>query len=157
MKIICLLTVFLACIAVTPAQTTAVSLIRAVRERSNRALAAHDITTFGESLTDDFVMVRGSGVFVPSRQAYMDQIAADFKDPKSVRYERIPEKIEISTATALAAEHGHWTATLPSGKNAYTGTCLAMWRLTGTQWKIRSELFVVIACGDEASCAACRK
>jgi ketosteroid isomerase-like protein len=148
---------FLTCLVLMPAQMDAISLIRAERERSNRALAAHDIRTFGESLTEDFVMVRGSGVFMPSRQSYMDQIAGDFKDPKAVRYERVAEKIEISSATALAAEHGRWTATLPNGKDAYSGTYLAMWRLVGTQWKIRSELFVVLACGDEASCAAYRK
>ena len=55
----------LACIALAAAQPPAdpASQIRAVRERSNRALAVHDNKTFGESLASDFVIVRGNGVF----------------------------------------------------------------------------------------------
>ena len=102
-------------------------------------------------------MVRGSGAFVPSRQAYIDQFEADFKDPKSVRYERIPDKIELSSVSPLAAEHGHWQGTLPNGNKAYSGTYLAMWRQIDGKWKIRSELFVVLHCEDDAACAAYRK
>src|SRR4051794_35513568 len=87
---------FFVCLMLAPAQekSDAVSQIRASRERSNRALAARDIKVFGENLAPDFVMVRGSGAFVPSRQAYIDRFAGDFKDPAAVRYERIPDKIE---------------------------------------------------------------
>ena len=131
--------------------------IRAVRERSNRALAIRDIKAFGESLDPDFVMIRGNGVLVSSRQGYIDVIGGDFKDPKAVRYERIPDKIEISSAAPLAAEHGHWIGTRPDGKRAYGGTYLAMWRRTESGWKIRSELFVVLSCDDEAACAGYRK
>jgi uncharacterized protein (TIGR02246 family) len=131
--------------------------IRSLRQRSNRALASHDIKAFAESLAPDFVMIRGSGVFVPSRQAYIDLIAADFKDSEAVRYERTPEKIEVSSAAPLAAEHGHWTATRPDGQRAFRGTYLAMWRRTEKGWKLRSELFVVLNCADEAACAAYRQ
>jgi ketosteroid isomerase-like protein len=134
-----------------------VAQIRAARERSNRALATHDIKTFGESLAPDYVMIRGNGVFVPSRQAYIDRFAGDFRDPNAVRYERMPETIEISSLAPLAAEHGHWVATLANGKRAYTGTYLAMWRQVGTEWKIRSELFVVLTCDDQETCASYRK
>jgi ketosteroid isomerase-like protein len=150
---------FLACLLLASAQvkTDPDSQIRRVREESNRALAAHDIRTFGASLAPDFVMVRGNGTFVASRQAYLDLIDADFQDPKAVRYERIPDKIELSSVAPLAAEHGHWTATLSNGRKAYTGTYLAMWRRVETEWKIRSELFVVLNCDDEATCAGYRK
>ncbi len=149
----------LACLSLTSAQVKAdaEAAIRAARQRSNLALAKRDIKAFAESLATDFVMVRGNGVFVPSRQAYIDLIGDDFKDPNSVRYERIADRIEISSATALAAEHGHWTATLPGGRRAYTGSYLAMWRQTGNAWQIRSELFVVLTCADAAACAAYRK
>ena len=150
---------FLACIALAVAQapTDPVSQIYAAREQSNRALAMHDVKGFGESLAADFVIVRGNGVFMPSRQAWMDAIEADFKNPNAVRYERVPDKIEISLASPIAAEHGHWTATLPNGKVAYTGTYLAMWRRSEAAWQIRSELFVVLGCDDEATCAGYRK
>jgi uncharacterized protein (TIGR02246 family) len=134
-----------------------VNAIRAERERSNRALAAHDAAAFGASLASDCVMVRGNGGFVPSRQAYIELIAEDFKNPAAVRYERVPERIDVSTAAPLAAEHGRWTATRPDGKRAFAGTYLAMWRRTDAGWKIRSELFVLLACDDEAACAGYRK
>lgn len=135
----------------------AVAQIRAARERSNRAIAARDIEAFGESIAEDYVMVRGKGVFVPSRQAYLEDNAADFKKPDAVRYERIPDKIELSTVLPIAAEHGHWIATSPNGKIAYGGTYLAMWRQGKKGWQLRSELFVLLSCQDEAACAAYRK
>ena len=57
----------------------------------------------------------------------------------------------------IAAEHGHWVATLPNGKRAYTVTYLAMWKRGDTAWQIRSELFVLLGCEDEATCALYRK
>jgi len=149
---------FLACTALAAqAPNDAVSQIRAAREQSNWALAMHDIKAFGESLAADFVIVRGNGVFMLSRQAWVDAVETDFKNPNAVRYERIPDKIEISAVSPIAAEHGHWTATLPNGKRAYTGTYLAMWRRGEIGWQIRSELFVLFGCEDEAACAGYRK
>jgi len=134
-----------------------VRVIREIREASNRALAAHDIKAFAESLASDLVMIRGNGVLVPSREAYIELISGDFKDPNSTKYQRTPDDIEMSNAAPLAAEHGHWTGTLPNGKRAYSGTYLAMWRKTEAGWKIRSELFVVLSCDDESTCAGYRK
>jgi ketosteroid isomerase-like protein len=131
--------------------------IRAARERSNRAIAMRDINTFGESLAPDFVMVRGNGSFTPSREAYIERFGNDFKDPNAVRYERIPDKIDISSAAPLAAEHGHWIGTRGDRTRAYGGTYLAMWRRTEAGWKIRSELYVVLNCYDDAACAEYRK
>jgi uncharacterized protein (TIGR02246 family) len=149
----------LAFVALAAAQTSVdpVSQIRAARQRSNRALAMHDAKSFAESLAEDFVIVRGNGIFMPSRQAYIQAIEADFRNPKVVRYERIPDKIEISLVSPIAAEHGHWTATLPNGKRAYNGTYLAMWKRGESGWRIRSELFVLLGCEDEATCATYRK
>jgi ketosteroid isomerase-like protein len=147
------------CCAITFAQpkTDAAAEIRAARQRSNQAIAKRDINAFAESIGADFVMIRGNGSFTPSRQAYIERFGADFKDPGTVRYERIPDKIDISAAAPLAAEHGHWIATRPNGQKAYGGTYLAMWRRTDAGWKIRSELFVVLTCDDEAACAEYRK
>ena len=49
------------------------------------------------------VMIRGNGSFTPSRQDYIQRFDAAFKDPTTVRYERIPDKIEMSVAAPLAA------------------------------------------------------
>lgn len=151
------LVIVVAGLAAAFAAQTPADEIRAVRERSNRALAARDIEGFAAALAPDYVLVRGNGTFAPTREEAVAAIAAGFRDPGGVRYERSPERIELSKVAALAAEHGRWTAKLPSGKLAFRGTYLAMWRRTEAGWRIRSELFVVLECGDEPSCAAYRK
>ena len=94
---------------------------------------------------------------MPTRAAWLNDVAAEFKNPNAVPYERTSEKIEASDVAPIAAEHRHWTATLPNGKLAYTGTYLAMWKHYATAWQIRSELFVLLTCENPATCAAYRK
>jgi ketosteroid isomerase-like protein len=127
--------------------------IRRLRGESNQAIVEGKIAAFSASLADDFVIVRGNGVFA-SREAYIAAFTHDFKDPSALRYERVIDKIELSTAAPLAAEHGHWLGHTSNGHPAYGGTYLAMWRHTATGWKIRSELFILLSCSDARLCAA---
>ena len=127
--------------------------IRRVRGESNAAIAKSNLAAFATSLTDDFVMVRGNGVFA-SRAEYVKAFEEDFRTSGSVRYERIVDSVELSKAGPLAAEHGHWVGRMPDGHPAYGGTYLAMWRHTDAGWKIRSELFVRLTCEDAAVCNA---
>jgi ketosteroid isomerase-like protein len=145
------------CLAAQSQPNSAEAEIRAARQASNQAIQHHDIKAFASSLDTDFSMIRGNGASVPSRQAYIDQFAQDFADPQAIRYERVLDKVEISSAAPLAAEHGHWIGTRADGSRAYGGTYLAMWRKTPAGWKIRSELFVVLVCDDGPSCAGYRK
>jgi ketosteroid isomerase-like protein len=150
--------VFLACLLMGVAlagyaQTKDEAEIRRVRGESNAAIAKSDLPAFAISLTDDFVMVRGNGVFA-SRADYLTAFEKDFRTPGSVHYGRIIDSVELSKAGPLAAEHGHWVGRLPNGLVAYGGTYLAMWRHTDTGWKIRSELFVRLTCEDAAVCSA---
>jgi ketosteroid isomerase-like protein len=131
--------------------------IRATRQASNEAIRRHDIKSFATSLDTDFSMIRGNGVLAATRQAYIDLFVHDFADPQAIRYERVPDQVEISSAAPLAAEHGHWIGTHADGSRAYGGTYLAMWRKTEAGWKIRSELFVVLVCHDGPACAGYRK
>ena len=128
--------------------------IRAMRQQSNQAIAQHNINAFARSLTEDFLMVRGSGVFVASKAEYVNLFREDFADPKSVSYVRTPDKIELSSAAPLAAEHGHWIGKNPDATTGYGGTYLAMWRHTPQGWLIRSELFIVLSCGTADACKA---
>jgi hypothetical protein len=102
-------------------------------------------------------MIRGNGVLIPSRQAYIDTFTQDFANPNAIGFERISDRIEFSTAAPLAAEHGHWIGTRPNGSRAYGGTYMAMWRKTSAGWKLRSELFVVLTCDDTAACESYRQ
>jgi ketosteroid isomerase-like protein len=119
--------------------------IRAARAHSNRSIARRNLLGVADSLAEDFLAVIGDGTFVPSRTAYLKLFKQDFDSPKtSLRYERIPDTIQISTADPLAAEHGHWIGTDANGQTAYTGTYMAMWLHTPDGWKLRSELYVTL-------------
>ena len=137
---------------VVGAAGSAAAAIRAAREQSNRAIAQHNIDDFARTLSADFVMVRGSSTFVATKQAYIDLFREDFANPTAITYRRTPDKIDVSSAAPLAAEHGRWTGLNPDRTVAYRGTYLAMWRLTDARWEIRSELFVVLTCGVGDAC-----
>jgi hypothetical protein len=130
--------------------------IRSARAVSNKAIAASDIAGFAASLEHGFVVVTGNGSLL-SREAYVATFAKDFEEPHSVRFERIVDSIEISSSVPLAAEHGHWVGHLPGGPAIFRGTYLAMWRRSESGWKLRSELFVSLACSDADACESYRK
>jgi Domain of unknown function (DUF4440) len=130
--------------------------IQGMRRASNIAIAASDVTGFAVSLDQDFVVVTGNGSLL-SREAYIAAFAKDFEDPHSVRFERIPDLIEISHSVPLAAEHGHWVGRLPGGPVIFSGTYLAMWRKAASGWILRSELFVSLECKDAAACESYRQ
>jgi ketosteroid isomerase-like protein len=155
MKIVFTLIVLLTAVTAYAQASTDETAIRAIRVESNMAIRQGNIDAFASSLTPDFVMVRGSGGFA-SRDAYIDAFARDFKDPKAVRYERVTNKVELSQAAPLAAEHGHWEGHTPDGRTVYGGTYLAMWRHSDSGWMIRSELFVVLTCADPTACSVYR-
>ena len=127
-----------------------------MRLASNKAIATGDVTGFAVSLGQDFVVVTGNGSLL-SREAYIAAFAKDFKDPHSVRFERIPDLIEVSRSVPLAAEHGHWVGRLPDGPILFSGTYLAMWRKAASGWILRSELFVSLECKDAVACEDYRR
>jgi ketosteroid isomerase-like protein len=119
--------------------------IRRARDNSNRAIARRNLIGVGASLGDDYVGIIGDGTFVSSRAEYLRLFKHGFDHPKqSMTYVRTPEAIHVADDQMLAAEHGSWVATLPSGDVAYTGTYAAMWRRTPAGWKIRSEMFITL-------------
>jgi hypothetical protein len=115
------------------------------RDNSNRAIARRNLLGVGASLAEGYVGIIGDGTFVPSRAEYLRLFKEGFDRPKeSMTYVRTPEVVTVADDQTLAAEHGRWVATLPSGSVASTGTYAAMWRRTPAGWKIRSELFVTL-------------
>jgi hypothetical protein len=130
--------------------------IHGMRRASNIAIAAGDVKGFAVSLDQDFVVVTGNGSLL-SREAYIAAFAKDFEDPHSVRFERIPDSIEVSRSVPLAAEDGYWVGRLPGGPVIFNGTYLAMWRKAASGWKLRSELFVSLECKDAGACESYRR
>jgi ketosteroid isomerase-like protein len=121
--------------------------IRALRAASNRAIAARDLNAVAATLDDDFVVIIGDGTLL-NRAAYIEAFAHTFAQPFPIRYERIPDTIDLSASLPLAAEHGHWigiqSGSLPEGNVVFSGTYTAMWRHSSADWKLRSELFVTL-------------
>jgi ketosteroid isomerase-like protein len=118
--------------------------IRAARAHSNRSIARRNLLGVADSLDTDFNVIIGDGTFVPTREAYLKLFKQGFDAPKtSLTYERIPDRIEVSTDATLASEQGHWIAKDHTG-NTHTGSYSAMWRNTANGWKLRSELYITL-------------
>jgi len=118
--------------------------IRLARANSNRAIQRRNLLGVGASLDEDLIVIIGDGTFVPSRAAYLKLFKQQFDSKQGMSYERIPDLIQISTSDPIAAEQGHWIATLANGSVAFTGTYSAMWRVGPEGWKIRSEQYVTL-------------
>jgi ketosteroid isomerase-like protein len=130
----------------TPSPANDEAQIRAARAFSNQSIKRRNLLGVGNSLAENFVAVVGDGSFVPSRAAYLKLFQQDFNSPKtSIRYERITDTVQVSTAHPIAAEQGHWIGTDANGNVAYTGTYMAMWERSKGGWKLRSELYVTLA------------
>ena len=119
--------------------------IRAARAHSNRSIARRNLLGVADSLAENFCAIIGDGTFVPTRAAYLKLFKQGFDAPKtSLTYERIPDRIEVSSDASQASEQGHWIATDAHNETAYTGTYSAMWQQTPDGWKLRSELYVTL-------------
>lgn len=131
-----------------------INVIRALREQSNQAIQHRDLKGFGETMMPEIDVTRGSGSHVSGRDSVLASVAVQFKDPDFLGYVRTPDSIQVSSSNPLAAEHGHWMGRFrrSDGIQRITGTYLTMWRKTGQGWKIRSELFVSLACTGSAAC-----
>jgi ketosteroid isomerase-like protein len=129
-----------------PDPTQDEAAIRNARAHSNRSIARRNLLGVADSLAENFCAIIGDGTFVPTRAAYLKLFKQGFDAPKtSLTYERIPDRIEVSTDSSLASEQGHWIATDASNKTIYTGTYSAMWQHTEDGWKLRSELYINLA------------
>ena len=121
------------------------SAIRTARAHSNRSIARRNLLGVADSLAENFVAIIGDGTFVPTRAAYLKLFNQGFDAPKtSLTYERIPDRIDVSTDASQASEQGQWIATDATNKTAFTGTYSAMWRVGPEGWKIRSEQYVTL-------------
>jgi len=121
------------------------STIRAARAHSNRSIARRNLLGVADSLAENFCAIIGDGTFVPTRAAYLKLFKQGFDVPQtSLTYERIPDRIDVSSDATQASEQGHWIATDASHQTAFTGTYAAMWQRTPEGWKLRSELYVTL-------------
>jgi len=119
-----------------------VAVIKASRDASNKAIAAHDIDGISKYWQDDFVQVRGNAGHLTGKDTIIKSWKELFNSNPNVKYIRNPDKIIISDNDTLAWETGKWI-----GINSYSkgGNYSAMWRKTNKEWKLQAELFVSLS------------
>lgn len=129
-------------------------LIRDARARSNRAIAAHDLTAIAREWTADVHVVSSTSAQTAGRDANRERMATQFKNRPDTVYVRRPSAIEVNSAWAVASERGEWTGrwTEPDGKLEIGGTYQAQWRKIDGQWLIQAELFVPTRCTGAKYC-----
>ena len=121
--------------------------IRAARLAQNVAIEQRDYTTVAQRWTDDITVRAGLGVALSGRQAYRDAFIAD----SAMTYTRTPDSIIVSSRWPLAYERGHWIGARREAPTiSLSGEYSAQWVKRGTEWLIRSELFVATACSGQA-------
>ena len=122
--------------------------IRAARTRQNEAIAAHDLAAIQRTWEPNIVVTAGMGFAFQGDSIYRSAFEEEFAAFPDTKYERKSESIDVSTVRPLAAERGSWTRdwTGKAGKGHMRGSYMAMWQKTAGEWRIRSELFVLLEC-----------
>ena len=132
----------------------AADLIRAARERSNRAIAAHDLDAIAAEWAEGIHVLGSVGLLASGSAANRQSLAHQFKRRPDTIYVRTPTDIEVFAPWQVASERGTWvgTWTEPDGPLAIGGSYQARWGLGAGRWLIRSELFVPTWCQGGAYC-----
>jgi len=121
--------------------------IRAVREASNAALKALDEETNFQFLTDNVLITTGNGTLLSGKdelKAYIESAS----DAEPMYWIRTPDEIIVNEERGLAWETGVWngySADDPDEENPIVqGKYAAQWVLASGEWKIKSQLFVML-------------
>lgn len=145
-----------ACSTAPPATPDAEeSAIRAVREASNTALAAHDSAGLSRTLTPDYVVVTSRNAVNVEQQTMVERLAADWLLKPDLIYVRTPGRIDVNADWRMAGETGTWvgTWTEPEGdKIQLEGTYYAKWHKIEGRWYIRAEIFTPLTCRGGSFC-----
>jgi uncharacterized protein (TIGR02246 family) len=151
-----LATVVLAVVATAAApQPDDEQMIRAVRARSNAAIAGHDAAGMARAWMDDIHIVSSTSAQTEGRAANQQRMAQQFANHPDTIYVRRPRTIDVYPPWSVASERGEWTGgwTEPDGKFEIGGTYLAQWRKVDGQWLIQAELYVPTRCTGSKYCA----
>lgn len=117
--------------------------IRALREQSNQAIAAHDPDRTVSFMAPDVVVGVAGGPTLTGREASCKAFAEQFADKAFVTYVRSIEQITM-VDPMHATERGRWVGRwrLKAGMHEQGGSYVAEWRFSEMGWLIHSETFV---------------
>lgn len=131
-------------------------LVRAARDRSNAAIAGHDLDGIASVWMDDVHVVSSTGAQTAGKAANRQRMAAQFTNRPDTIYVRKPTAIDVYPSWNVASERGDWTGkwTEPDGAMEIGGTYQVQWRKINGQWLIQGELYVPTRCrGSSTYCA----
>ena len=129
--------------------------IRAVREMSNKAIAAHDTASILRTLTADYHVITSRNAESGTANAMAERLMTDMQAKPDLIYVRTPSAIDIFPNWKMASESGTWTGSWTENgeKIRLTGTYYAKWHRIGDQWLIRAEIFTPLTCEGGTYCS----
>ena len=128
--------------------------IRAARERSNRAIAAHDTAAMAAEWMPSLHVVSSNSAQMDGRETNLGRFAEQFAARPDVVYRRTPRSVVVYPPWGMAAESGSWTGswTDAEGKIRIAGTYFAKWQKLEGAWRIQAEIYVPTECSGGAYC-----
>lgn len=147
-------------LSATPARgqtrTADEAAIRAARDRSNRAIAAHDVNGVARAMLPEYVAVSSGNVRTVGLHATRESYAQIFASRPGVVFVRTPRTITVNTAWSQAGESGRWTGrwSSPDGVVRVGGEYFAKWKKLAGAWRLLAETFVQTTCSGGRYCAA---
>ena len=130
--------------------------IRAARDRSNRAIAAHDLDGVASVWLPEFHSVASTNAQANGRDAARANFVQFFATRPDVVYLREPTSITVNSAWAQAGESGRWTGswTQADGVTRVGGIYFAKWKRVDTRWMLLAETFVQTSCSGTKYCSS---
>ncbi len=123
--------------------TTAEAQVRALRERSNAAIAARDVEGVVALMHDDIAVAVAGGPVLRGREANRTAWADQMAEPGYRGYLRTPQRVQVAGDGRHASEHGTWEGRwqTPAGVLVQRGTYIARWTLSPLGWRLVSERY----------------
>ena len=130
--------------------------IRAARDQSNRAIAAHDVDGTVRAFLPEYVSVSSGNIRTIGRDAGRVSYAQIFANRPGVLFVRTPHTITVNAAWGQAGESGNWTGRWSStdGLIRVGGEYFAKWTKVGGDWRLLAETFVQTTCSGGHYCDA---
>ena len=129
--------------------------IRAAREASNRAIAAHDVDAVAGHWMENFHLTTSTSSLRAGKEANRQDFGEHFRTRPDVVYVRTPAKVVVFGQWNVAAEEGSWTGQWSEAGvvTRLGGSYYAQWRKPDGRWLIQSEVFVPTWCEGSDYCA----